>query len=80
MYTMNNLINLHPPYNIAGYQLPKHFCTECPACSYNMLDLIQNIIITYSKFLLDDEMVGDTINVFIETVFNTRTRNPISWT
>jgi hypothetical protein len=70
VYTMNNLLNLHPPYNIAGYQLPKHWCTECPAA--------QSYVGSYSKynyeptqnFLLDDEMVGDTINVFIETVFN----------
>ena len=70
-YTMNDLINLHPPYNIAGYQIPKHFCTECPYAP--------TIVGTHSKynyhptqnFLLDNEMIGDTINIFIETIFNT---------
>lgn len=70
-YTMNDLIDLHPPLNVVGYQIPKHFCTECPYA--------QSIIGTYSKYnyhptqniLLDDEMVGDEINIFIETVFNT---------
>ena len=47
-YTMIDLINLHSPLNIAGYQIPKYFCTDCPY-----------------------EMIGDTINVFINTVFNT---------
>lgn len=69
-YTMNNLIDLHPPTNIAGYQIPKHFCTECPYAP--------TIVGTHSKytytpkqnFMLDNEMVGDTINVFIESVFN----------
>ena len=70
-YTMTDLINLHPPLNVVGYQIPKHFCTDCPYAS--------TVIGTYSKYnynptqniLLDDEMVGDTINIFIESVFNT---------
>ena len=70
-YTMNDLIDLHPPLNVVGYQIPKHFCTDCPYAP--------SIIGTYSKYnynptqniLLDDEMVGDTINIFIESIFNT---------
>ena len=70
-YTLEDLIGLHPPYNIAGYQIPKHFCTECPYAP--------TIVGSHSKynynptqnFLLDDEMIGDTINIFIETTFNT---------
>ena len=70
-YTINDLIDLHPPTNIAGYQIPKHFCTECPYA--------ETILGSHSKynyrpkqnFLFDDEMIGDTINIFIETVFNT---------
>jgi len=70
-YTLEDLIDLHPPYNIAGYQVPKHFCTECPYAP--------TLVGSYSKytyqptqnFLLDDEMIGDTINIFIETTFNT---------
>jgi len=70
-YTMNDLIDLHPPLNVVGYQIPKHFCTDCPYAP--------TIIGTYSKYnyeptqniLLDDEMIGDEINIFIETTFNT---------
>ena len=70
-YTLNDLISLHPPYNIAGYQLPKHFCTDCPYAP--------DIVGSHSRynydpkqnFLLDNEMVGDTINIFIKTIFNT---------
>ena len=70
-YTLNDLIDLHPPTNIVGYQIPKHFCTECPYAP--------TLVGTYSKYtynptqniLLDNEMIGDTINIFIETVFNT---------
>ena len=71
VYTINDLIDLHPPTNIAGYQIPKHFCVTCPYA--------ETLIGSYSKynykpkqnFLVDDEMIGDTINVFIETIFNT---------
>ena len=71
VYTMEDLIDLHPPHNIVGYQIPKHFCIECPYA--------ETIIGTHSRYnyhptqniMLDNEMVGDTINVFIESVFNT---------
>jgi len=70
-YTMTELTTLHPPLNVVGYQIPMHFCFDCPYAS--------SIVGTYSKYnyeptqniLLDDEMSGDTINIFIESVFNT---------
>ena len=70
-YTINDLISIHPPLNIVGYQIPKHFCTTCPYAP--------TILGTYSKYnynptqniFLDNEMIGDTINIFIETTFNT---------
>jgi hypothetical protein len=69
-YTMNDLIDLHPPLNIVGYQIPKYLCTDCPYAP--------TLVGTYSKYnyeptqniMLDNEMVGDTINLFIETIFN----------
>jgi hypothetical protein len=71
IYTMNDLINLHPPLNIVGYQIPKHLCTECP---YAPTLIGVNSNYNYNptcNILVDDEMVGDTINIFIETTFNT---------
>tara|TARA_B110001450_G_C17437577_1_gene406538 strand:- start:54 stop:731 length:678 start_codon:yes stop_codon:yes gene_type:complete len=70
-YTMTELSTLHPPLNVVGYQIPMHFCFDCPYAS--------TIVGTYLKYnyeptqniLLDDEMSGDTINIFIESVFNT---------
>ena len=71
-YSIVDLIaNGHPPYNIAGYQIPDGFCTTCPYA--------ESIIGSHSKytyeptqnFLLDNEMVGDTINVFIQVDYNT---------
>jgi len=69
-YTMNDLINLHPPYNIAGYQLPKHWNTDSPVASSYVGSYSKYNYNPTQNFLLDDEMVGDTINIFIETIFN----------
>ena len=69
-YTMNDLINLHPPTNIAGYQIPKHFCVECP---YAPTIVGSHSKYTYTPkqiFILDNEMIGDTINIYVETMFN----------
>jgi hypothetical protein len=70
-YTMKDLINLHPPYNIAGYQIPKHFCYDCPYAPTIVGSHSRYTYYPIQNFLLDDEMVGDTINIFIETIFNT---------
>jgi hypothetical protein len=70
-YSMVDLIDLHPPLNIVGYQLPKHFCWDCP---YAPTMVGRKSSYNYNptcNVLLDNEMIGDTINIFIETIFNT---------
>ena len=70
---INDLINSHPPLNIAGYQIPKYFCTEC-AYAETILGSHSNYNYNPKQnFMLDNEMVGDTINIFIETTFNFET-------
>lgn len=69
--TLNDMFSLYPPLNIVGYQIPRYFDTDHPAA--------HTLLGTYSKYnyqptqniFLDNEMVGDTINIFIETQFNT---------
>ena len=70
VYTMSNLMDIHPPTNIAGYQIPENFCSECP---YATTLLGSHSKYNYSprqNFMLDNEMIGDTINVFTKTLFN----------
>ena len=70
-YTLTDMIDLFPPLNVVGYQIPRFFDVDHPAAS--------TLLGTYSKYtyeptqniFLDNEMVGDTINIFIETQFNT---------
>ena len=69
--TLTDMFYLYPPLNVVGYQIPRFFDVNHPAAS--------TLLGTYSKYtyhptqniFLDNEMVGDTINVFIETQFNT---------
>jgi hypothetical protein len=69
-YTLDGLAQNHPPLNIAGYQIQKNFCWECPYA--------KTLLGTYSKYtytpkqqiFLDDEMVGDTLKIMTKTIFN----------
>lgn len=69
-YTLEQIADLHPPLNIVGYQIPKHFCWECPYA--------ETILASYSKYnymprqqvFLDNEMVGDTASIFTKVLFN----------
>jgi len=70
-YTLSDIVQIMSPLNIAGYQIQKHFCWECPYAEI--------LLGTYSKYnyeprqqiYLDNEMVGDTLQIFIKTTFNT---------
>ena len=70
IYTLTDLIQLMPPLNIVGYQIPYNFDVDHPAA--------ESYLGTYSRYnynptqniFVDNEMVGDTINIFIETTFN----------
>lgn len=69
-YTIEDMAQNHPPLNIAGYQIQKNQCMDCPYSP--------TLIGTYSKYnynprqqiFFDNQMVGDTAKVFIKTRFN----------
>ena len=69
-YTMVGMAVLHPPINIAGYQINKSMCWDCP---YS-----KTLIGSYSKynynprqqFIFNETMKGDTLQIRIETLFN----------
>jgi hypothetical protein len=69
-YTLKDVSNIHPPLNMAGYQLNKHICWDCP--------YTHTLFGTHSKYnyepkqnmFLDKSMKGDTANVWIEVVYN----------
>jgi len=70
-YTLQNIADIHPPLNIAGYQISKKMCMDCP---YTPTLLGTRSKYTYEprqSFFFDDQMIGDTALIFIKTIFNT---------
>ena len=69
-YTLTDLAQIQPPLNIAGYQINKHFCWECPYAETLLGTRSRHIYEPRQQFYLDNEMVGDTLQVFMKTTFN----------
>ena len=69
-YTIEDMANNHPPLNIAGYSINPNQCLDCPYST--------TLMGTYSKYnynprqqiFFDNQMIGDTVKVFIKTKFN----------
>ena len=70
-YTLTDLAQIQPPLNIAGYQIQKNFCWECPYAETLLGSKSKYTYNPRQQFYLDNEMVGDTLQVFMKTTFNT---------
>tara|TARA_Y100000389_G_C17439148_1_gene507500 strand:+ start:49 stop:780 length:732 start_codon:yes stop_codon:yes gene_type:complete len=65
-YTLEDLSNRSSIFNIVGYEITKYMCLDCP--------YTPTLVGTYSKYtyepqmsiFFDDEMIGDTTNIYIE--------------
>jgi len=72
-YTMRQLNAVGSLFNLAGYEITKHTCLDCPYSP--------TLFGTHSKYnyhptqniFLDDEMIGDTASIFIQVLFNSDT-------
>ena len=69
-YTLTDLAQVQPPLNIAGYQITKHFCWECPYAEGLLGTRSRYTYEPRQQFYLDNEMVGDTLQVFVKSTFN----------
>ena len=69
-YTLTDLAQIQPPLNIAGYQINKHFCWECPYAETLLGTRSRYTYEPRQQFYLDNEMVGDTLQVFVKSTFN----------
>ena len=72
-YTIPNMASIHPPMNIAGYQINRHQCLDCPYSSTLIGTRSKYTYTPKQQMYLDNEMVGDTAKVFVKTIFNTDT-------
>ena len=69
-YTLTDLAQVQPPLNIAGYQIQKNFCWECPYAETLLGSKSKYNYNPRQQFYLDNEMVGDTLQVFVKATFN----------
>ena len=69
-YTLTDLAQVQPPLNIAGYQITEHFCWECPYAEGLLGTRSRYTYEPRQQFYLDNEMVGDTLQVFVKSTFN----------
>ena len=69
-YTLVDLARNHPPLNIAGYQISKHFCFECPYAETLLGSHSKYNYNPRQQFFVDQRMVSDTLNIFIDTKYN----------
>ena len=68
--TLTDLAQIQPPLNIAGYQIQKNFCWECPYAKSALGTYSRYTYNPRQQFFLDKHMVGDTLKVMIKTTFN----------
>ena len=69
-YTIRQLVSLESLFNLAGYEITKNTCLDCPYSP--------TLFGTHSKYnyhptqniFFDDEMAGDTASIFIQVLFN----------
>ena len=74
-YTLTDIARIQPPLNIAGYQIQKNFCFECPYAETLLGSKSKYTYNPRQQFYLDNEMVGDTLQVFMKSTFNTDVGN-----
>ena len=69
-YTLTDIARIQPPLNIAGYQIQKNFCFECPYAETLLGSKSKYTYNPRQQFYLNNEMVGDTLQVFMKSTFN----------
>ena len=74
-YTLTDIARIQPPLNIAGYQIQKNFCFECPYAETLLGSKSKYTYNPRQQFYLNNEMVGDTLQVFMKSMFNTDVGN-----
>lgn len=72
-YTLKGIADIHPPLNIAGYQINPHMCWNCPYTPTLLGTHSKYTYTPHQNIFFDNQMIGDTANIYIETIFNSDT-------
>ncbi|MDA9361175.1 hypothetical protein N9R08_01605 [Flavobacteriaceae bacterium] len=65
--------------NIASYSYNEKVCGACPPEAFNMGTYFKNTYIPQQQFYLDEKMVGDTIDIYVKTKFETDLVDSSEW-
>ena len=69
-YTLTDIAQIQPPLNISGYQINRYFDFTDPAARSMLGTRSKYNYNPRQQFFLDNEMIGDTLQVFTRTLFN----------
>lgn len=69
-YSLGDIAKIHPPLNIAGYQVTKNTCMDCPYSETLFRTYSKNTYKPQQQFYLDGRMKGDTLTVYVKVIFN----------
>lgn len=70
-YDIGDIARLMEPLNIAGYQITKNTCFDCPYSERLLYTYSQYTYKPRQQFYLDNRMKGDTLSVYVKATFNT---------
>lgn len=70
-YDISDIAQQMEPLNIAGYQITKNTCFDCPYSDRLFATYSQYTRKPRQHFYLDDRMVGDTLEVYVKATYNT---------
>ncbi len=70
-YTLTDIAQIQPPLNISGYQINRYFDFTHPAAKSMLGTRSKYNYNPRQQFYLNNDMVGDTLQVFTRTLFNT---------
>ena len=70
-YNIGEIAQLMEPLNVAGYQITKNTCFDCPYSDRLFATYSEYTYKPRQQFYLDNRMVGDTLEVYVKATFNT---------
>ena len=70
-YDISDIASQMEPLNIAGYQITKNTCFDCPYSDRLFATYSEYTYKPQQQIYLDNRMVGDTLEVYVKATYNT---------
>lgn len=70
-YDISDIASQMEPLNIAGYQITKNTCFDCPYSDRLFATYSEYTYNPQQQIYLDNRMIGDTLEIYVKATFNT---------